>query len=148
MPLRNAPSPAHGRPLAERIAGADGPTSKYVTVMTAAAAVWTALCWMSGVTSRGQWPELSSRRVAGLVSWSAVLAGALAVASGSCRTRHPTAEHAVWPRMTAGVAHPTGVMPLVRSNDVVLVYPARPAAARSAVALGRIRDSRNPRPYE
>ena len=36
--------------------------------------------------------------------------------------------------MMAGVAHPSGVMPPVRRNDVVLIYPARAAAARSAVA--------------
>ena len=47
-------------------------------------------------------------------------------------------------RMMAGVAHPYGVMPPVGSNDVVLVYPARPAAALSAVILGRIRDCRTP----
>jgi hypothetical protein len=36
----------------------------------------------------------------------------------------------------AGVAHPSGVMPPVRSNDVVLVYPARPAEVRSAISRG------------
>jgi len=35
------------------------------------------------------------------------------------------------PHTMAGVAHPSGVMPPVGSNDVVPVYPARPAAARS-----------------
>jgi len=36
--------------------------------------------------------------------------------------------------MTAGVAHPWGVMPPVRRSGVVLIYPARPAATHSAVA--------------
>jgi hypothetical protein len=40
------------------------------------------------------------------------------------------------PHVMAGVTHPSGVMLPVRSSDVVLVYPARPAAARSAVNQG------------
>ena len=40
------------------------------------------------------------------------------------------------PHVMAGVAHPSEVMLPVRSSDVVLVYPARTAAARSAVNQG------------
>ena len=39
--------------------------------------------------------------------------------------------------MMAGVAHPSGVMPRVRRDDVVLIYPSRAAAARSAVGGGQ-----------
>ena len=38
------------------------------------------------------------------------------------------------PHMMAGVAHPSGVMPPVRSNDVVLVYP--PSGLANAEAAG------------
>jgi hypothetical protein len=54
------------------------------------------------------------------------------------RTTGDTANSPFGPRphMTAGMAHPWRVVSRVRSNDVVLVYPAGPPAARPAVNQG------------
>src|SRR5262249_40993855 len=50
------------------------------------------------------------------------------------RAAHAPPGSACWP----GLAHPCGVMPRVRSGDGLLTYPAKPVAARFAVAGERL----------